>query len=361
MTNQDTAKTQSILLADDSKLVRFTAAKVLGDEFTVVQAENGEQAWEILQANSDIQLVLSDLQMPKLDGFGLLKNIRNSESESVSNLPVIIITGAENSDGSKEEAIALGATDFISKPFDHAHLIARVRAHIGHQQQTRTLMERVYVDNVTGLLTKDGFEKRLAKDAAFVSRHQHSLTVMLIQLNDYRTLFEAFGRAGYDAVMRKVAQIFKSSIRQEDTAARAGLAQFILSLPMADPASANILAQRFTSQVEALEIKVKGKTWRLSLSIGVFTAHPGSTIDAASALDGAHTALEKTLQQGDGQCTVVSAAPPVKPVPISLDKLLFAIEKTGRLPEGLPVAELVKRLQPLLALLPESVRRQLLS
>lgn len=350
-----------ILLADDSKLVRFTGKKVLGGEFELLLAEDGAEAWQQLQSDNRIQLVLSDLQMPELDGFGLLQNIRQSDDDNINGLPVIMVTGAENTDEPKEKAMSLGATDFITKPFDHTHLIARVRAHIGHQQQKRSLLEHVNIDTVTGLLNREGFESRLEKDVAFTNRHQHSLAVMLLQLDGYRTLLERTGRKTYDKVIQHIAKLLQKAVRKEDTVGRAGLAQFLISLPTAQPEAMNGLAHRIAGSIEANEIKVNGEPWQLSLSIGVFTAARCSSIKVDTALQTSRQALEQSTNKGDGQVTVLSVDTSANGADISLDQLLLTIQRSGELPGDFNSEALLAHLKPLLTLLSTEQRQQLLS
>jgi len=124
---------QRLLIVDDSKVVRVTARKILRDHFETVEALDGEHAWEILTSEEPFSLVISDLTMPNLDGFGLLERIRHSHLPHISDLPVITITGANDSEIIKERATEAGATDFIGKPFDAVHLLARTTppAHSG--------------------------------------------------------------------------------------------------------------------------------------------------------------------------------------------------------------------------------------
>src|SRR5210317_5038 len=122
-------KKQRLLIVDDSRVIRVTARKILKDHFETVEAADGDEAWEILTGDETVSLVVSDLTMPNMDGFGLLEKIRGSHLPHVRDLPVIIITGANDSDSTMERATAAGATDFIGKPFDSVHLLARTQAH----------------------------------------------------------------------------------------------------------------------------------------------------------------------------------------------------------------------------------------
>lgn len=83
-----------ILLADDSKLVRRTADKILSEKFDLVMVEDGEQALEKINSDDRISVVLTDLGMPNLDGYGLIEKLRHSDNERIRDLPIIVITGA---------------------------------------------------------------------------------------------------------------------------------------------------------------------------------------------------------------------------------------------------------------------------
>ena len=121
---------QRLLIVDDSKVIRVTARKILQDHFSTVEAVDGNNAWDVLNSEEPFSLIVSDLTMPNLDGFGLLEKIRNSNLPHISNVPVIIITGANDSEPTKQRATDAGATDFIGKPFDAVHLLERAHEHI---------------------------------------------------------------------------------------------------------------------------------------------------------------------------------------------------------------------------------------
>ena len=117
-----------ILIADDSATIRATLSKAVNDEFVSVGASDGEQAWNLLEEDVSIELVVTDLAMPGLDGFGLIRRMRSSDSSRIRNTPVIVVTGA-NDTAARERAFIEGANDFIAKTSDHVEFLARVRAH----------------------------------------------------------------------------------------------------------------------------------------------------------------------------------------------------------------------------------------
>lgn len=114
----------TILIADDSEMNRAILADMLGEEYEIVEVENGAQAVVYMEQHSvELSLLLLDIVMPEMDGFGVLKVMK--EHRWIEDIPVIMIS-AENSPSYIERAFELGASDFIIRPFNE--LIVRRRA-----------------------------------------------------------------------------------------------------------------------------------------------------------------------------------------------------------------------------------------
>ena len=117
-----------ILIVDDSRTIRAGLSKTLSSTFDIIEAVDGEDGWEKLQANDGIKLVITDIMMPVLDGYGLICRIRGADSERVKMLPIIVVTSAED-EISRERAHACGANNFIVKPANKEDLMERVNFH----------------------------------------------------------------------------------------------------------------------------------------------------------------------------------------------------------------------------------------
>ena len=106
----------TILIADDSEMNRAILADMLGDEYTVIEAQDGMEAINIFRERAaDIDLLLLDIMMPELDGFGVLEAMR--KYGWIGQIPVVMIS-AESSANFVERAYEMGATDYISRPFE---------------------------------------------------------------------------------------------------------------------------------------------------------------------------------------------------------------------------------------------------
>lgn len=119
----------TVLIVDDSRLMRVAIKKILKDEFELIEAVDGEDAWSRLMEEPAIACIFSDLSMPNLDGYGLLERVRGSDDVRVRALPFIVITGKEGDlGGLLEEVRGHGATDLVGKPFKSDEIIARTRS-----------------------------------------------------------------------------------------------------------------------------------------------------------------------------------------------------------------------------------------
>lgn len=126
-----------VLIVDDSRVVRRTILNTLGPSFNVLEAGDGAAGWRMLRQNSRIDVVISDIQMPEMDGYNLICKVRAVEDPALREIPIIVITSAED-DITRERAYACGANDFILKPFHADQLLTCVRNQIAEYRKGST-------------------------------------------------------------------------------------------------------------------------------------------------------------------------------------------------------------------------------
>jgi diguanylate cyclase (GGDEF)-like protein len=268
-----------ILIVDDSRLIRVAAKKILSNDFTVTEAEDGEVAWSILLQNTSLQVVMSDLSMPNLDGLGLLDRIRSCENSNLKDIPVIIATGAEDDDGSKEEALSAGANNFITKPFNSTQLLATFKLLLKQQQTTQALKEtesanielqsQVSIDIITGVYNQKAFEQRGEEQLAYSIRHHTELALLGIQLDKYKIHFLRHGKAFAEALLKQFAYFLSQGRRREDTLAHLGHGEFALLLPSSDPIGTRHLANALRRRIEQHQFTVSGEPLTVTASLGI--------------------------------------------------------------------------------------------
>nr|WP_236675903.1 ATP-binding protein [Chryseolinea lacunae] len=134
------ARKNKVLLADDNADMRAYVHRLLSDKFAVITAVDGEDAYEKILVHKP-NLLLSDIMMPKLDGFGLLKRLR-SHAE-LKNIPVIFLS-ARAGEEAKVEGLDAGADDYLIKPFSAKELLVRINNHIRVNQVRRETEQQFY-------------------------------------------------------------------------------------------------------------------------------------------------------------------------------------------------------------------------
>ena len=274
--SDESGNKQRLLIVDDSKVIRVTARKILQDHFKTVEAVDGENAWEILGSEEPFSLIVSDLTMPKLDGYGLLERIRSSPLPHLQNIPVIVITGSNDSEVVKERATSAGATDFIGKPFDSVDLLARTQALASAHTTVQTLTEetialedRITTDSSSGLANEQAFMGNGYQQLSYAVRHKTSLAVFRIEIDDFGDLFKNHGPAISESIVKAVATVLQAGVRHEDMAARIGTARFALLLPGMNKTGIRNLADRINRDISARILKQGETRIRFTVSIGV--------------------------------------------------------------------------------------------
>lgn len=300
-----TGNKQQLLIVDDSKVIRVTARKILRDHFETVEAVDGENAWEILNSAPPFSVVVTDLTMPNLDGYGLLERIRNSQQPHIRDIPVIVITGANDSEAVKQRASAAGATDFIGKPFDSVHLLARTQAHASASAATRSLNEKmieiedqVQVDALTGLANEAAFMERGYQQLSYAIRHNTSLSIFRIGIDHYGTLFKQHGQQITEAAIKTVANVLQDCIRTEDLVARTGTAHFSLLLPDMNKHGIRNLANRISRELDGRVLKQDDKRVHISVSIGIVAPDIRRDMRFDELLKVANKRLFQAIKQG---------------------------------------------------------------
>lgn len=346
-----------ILFVDDSRLIRVAAARILRDDFEICEASDGEQAWQKLRTDSDIAVVITDLSMPQLDGMGLLARIRGSDDEQIRSLPVIILTGQEDEEQAREEALAAGATDFISKPFDSLQLLARSKAQSSYrqlQQTSSTLAGTALIDPLTGLYNQQHFLTQGSKELAFARRHGSPFALAFINLDDFNTLYARHGKQVSTRLVAETAARLADLVRQEDTLARIGTTHFALILPFTTPKGARQVAERLLEQFHATPLSADGLEIPLRVSIGLVAETP----DQATTFKGMIQTVKQALAEagGAGGNRVHGCEQPLQqaPAPDLMTALqLIAAQQTEQVRAHLPT--LLPQLVPLLELARDSL------
>ncbi|GAB2837380.1 hypothetical protein GCM10027277_00190 [Pseudoduganella ginsengisoli] len=216
-------------------------------------------------------LILLDLQMPELNGFQVMKGLKEIEQDGY--LPVLALTAQPSF---KIAALEAGARDFISKPFDLLEVHKRIHNMLEVRllykelaQYSKKQQELALHDPLTGLPNRRLLEDRIATTLQHAARHNRKAAVMYLDLDGFKPINDTHGHATGDEILKQVAQRLVNSSRKEDTVARVGGDEFVIVLAeVANVASAQEPASKLI-EVVSEPYKVGELTLNLSTSIGI--------------------------------------------------------------------------------------------
>jgi len=141
----------SVLVVDDSRVIRVSVKRALESDYTLLEAEDGEKGLASAQHQKP-DLVISDINMPNLDGYGLICQLR--AQEDIGNVPIIVVTSAEE-DIVRERAYACGANAFILKPFNATQLMESVHTHLTDQNASAEELAAMYNNAIESVVVTD--------------------------------------------------------------------------------------------------------------------------------------------------------------------------------------------------------------
>ena len=312
MSASETAKPR-ILAVDDSRVMRLALKKILGKDFDVVLAEHGEDAWTLLTNDNTIQVLFTDLSMPYLDGYGLLDRMRKSDDPHLQDMPVIIITGKEDDDKAKEQALERGASDFISKPFESIQLLARAKSHITFKATSTKLTDveaklerQAAVDEITGLGGQRYFCRAADETLSYIRRHGGQYVLVRMDIDDFNKLFIKIGKQAADTILQKLGEYLQKQVRKEDMLARVGLSKFALLLRDVPFHKAEQFAQRLRDGIASVDIKLQKKSYKITASIGLFEPRIDREDDIRAQIGITEVYLQQAIDTGGNQYVACS-------------------------------------------------------
>ena len=256
---EEKKRSEIILVVDDDELVRMTLSVLVGSlGYHCLVAGDGVEALGVLKS-TNVDLVLTDIVMPGMDGLELLVHIHKHHRDT----DVIVSTGFHEK-SSYAEVIKAGAIDFIKKPIDQAELEAKLARAI----RERTLMRKLELlsrqDSLTGILNRRAFDERFSAEVERAARQNYPLMLALIDIDNFKDYNDQFGHHRGDQVLIALAEIMRDCTRESvDACFRLGGDEFAVLLPQATANQGTEVVQRIL--LSFLERDFSGT----SLSIGL--------------------------------------------------------------------------------------------
>ena len=271
-------KRKTVLIIDDSPINIEHLAQVLKGDYQIKVANSGASGLEASRSQHP-DLILLDIVMPEMDGYQVCRALK--EDDSTRNIPVIFITTKSDIED-ETRGLALGAVDYITKPFRAPIVKARVKTHIKLKHNSDLLEKLALIDGLTGLPNRRRFEQILKREWGRARRAQESLSVIMLDIDHFKEFNDHYGHLAGDRCLNRVAQALPGPLkRPADAVFRYGGEEFIAVLPDTDYGYALKLAEQMRAAVGKLHIPHQynnAENPYISVSLGVTSVIPNSRI-----------------------------------------------------------------------------------
>ena len=256
-----------VLVADDSALSR----KIIRDllevwNFTVLEAKDGREALAVLHEQGPINMLLTDYNMPEMDGVQLVREARKKFSKT--RLPVIGLSGMGRAAASAH-FLKAGANDYIHKPFLAEELYCRVRHNIETSEYITLIREMAERDFLTGLYNRRAFFSIVNKLFAGAKRGKKSIVVAMMDIDHFKKCNDTFGHDAGDEVIRFVARAIAKRVRESDIVARFGGEEYCVVCVDMEQGSIRKVFEEIRTTIEDSVIAAGEHEIRVTVSIGV--------------------------------------------------------------------------------------------
>jgi two-component system cell cycle response regulator len=262
-----------ILVVEDNAAQRLGMKRLLEQSgYEVAVAGDGLEALTLIDQGAP-DVVIADVHMPRCDGIEMTQRLRRLTAD----LPVILVSAVSDT-SSRVRGLDAGASDFVSKPLDVGELLARVRAQLRQSRRAHDLLHRSRYDALTCVLNRAAIVEELARELKLIERNGAALSLLLIDVDDFKAVNDTQGHPAGDEVLTRLARALEHTVRATDRVGRIGGDEFLVVLPECDASAAASLIQRLRS------------TWRaeapgeIGLSIGATTATASTPVEVVVRL-----------------------------------------------------------------------------
>jgi two-component system cell cycle response regulator len=263
-----------VLAAEDNPVFQSMLKNMLTKwGYQAVIARDGNEAMRILQSDDAPRLAVLDWMMPGLNGVEICSRIRGAKREPY--IYILLLT-ARTESRDLIEGMEAGADDYLTKPFIAQELRVRLRA--GRRildlqedllQAREALRQQATHDGLTGLLNRTAILETLDNELARGSRDGSPVSVLMIDLDRFKSINDTHGHLAGDAVLREAARRFKSVARRYDSVGRYGGEEFLIVLPGCDAGHAAHQAERLREAMAGAPFQTQFTAFTVTCSLGV--------------------------------------------------------------------------------------------
>jgi diguanylate cyclase (GGDEF)-like protein len=278
-----------VLIADDDDVVLSVLETLLVDlGHGPVLARDGLEAWEIMQRNDAPPLVILDWLMPGVAGIDICRRLRQSGKRPYQ---YVIMLTAKDKTTDLVQGMDAGADDYLRKPFDEREL--RARLHVGERVLALQdeLRAKATFDALTGVFNRATILGKLRQAAEHAKRKAEAISVVLVDLDNFKQINDAHGHPVGDQVLREASNRLSARMRPYDELGRFGGEEFLAVLSQCDLSCTLAVAERMRVSVGATPISTSAGLVYVTASFGVASARTAGSLDADLLISHADKAL----------------------------------------------------------------------
>lgn len=249
--NKPNTSKPPILIVDDMPTNIRVLADALRAEYYVRVATSGQAALDIIAKNKPV-LIFLDVMMPGMNGYEVCRRLK--QQPETKDILVIFVT-AKNNIIDEEAGLNLGAVDYIIKPFHMSIIKAKVRNHINLKLQSDLLESMAHIDALTGISNRRSFDEAIEREWKLAMRAGTPVSLIMVDIDHFKNYNDNYGHDMGDLGLKQVATALATVItRPSDMLARYGGEEFVALLPDTNIEGARLIAERFRSNIETLQL-----------------------------------------------------------------------------------------------------------
>ena len=294
----------SILIVDDEPINISVLTHILGTMYTLYVAKSGQDAIEVATELKP-DLVLLDVVMPEMDGFAVIAILK--KQAETKDIPVIFVTGLSGSDF-EEKGLALGAADYIGKPFVSAIVKLRVKNQLQLVNQMRLIEKLSLTDALTGIANRRQFDNNVNREWQIAIREKRPLSLFILDIDHFKLYNDTYGHFQGDEALKFIAGAVKSQLKRDvDFVARLGGEEFAVLLSHTDEVGAKKVAENIRRHIETSVIPSEtGVTTQVTISIGINSVTPKQDTSIHDFLLETDAALYEAKKAGRNRICMVA-------------------------------------------------------
>lgn len=284
-----------ILVVDDNKLNLRLLQDILEDEkYKVYTTDSGFSVLEMAH-NLKPDVILLDIMMPGMDGYDVCRLLKSDEE--VMDIPVIMVT-AKTEGNDLKIAFEMGAADYIKKPFDELEIIARIHSVLRTKQSQDILKDKASRDGLTGIynhaLLIQLFEKEIKKQAI----SGDDVSFVMLDIDHFKKINDSYGHTIGDAVLKELAMILSTSIRDSDYVGRYGGEEFSIILTKMNNDDTYEWCEMLRKKIQNHKFYAGDLLIQVTVSMGFYCKSAKDTIGSYDMIKTSDEALYKAKRNG---------------------------------------------------------------